>query len=94
MEKGEVKAEVKAPKELCDVCGQPVPAEEAYRAELSVAGAMCPAPMVFHPPCYERASVLWQPDPDSYCTVDPLFPETAQWSSPPAADTAQEAGRA
>jgi len=25
---------------------------------------------------------MWQPDPDSYCTVDPLFPETGQWVLP------------
>ena len=81
MERAEIKLG-----ELCDVCGQPVPPEEAYRAELTVSGAMCPSPMTFHPPCYERASSLWQPDPDSYCTVDPLFPETAQWSTPVEAD--------
>ena len=68
--------------EMCDVCAQVVPAEEAVRAELTVAGAMCPSPMVFHPECYEKASVLWQPDPDSYCTVDPEFPETGQWTLP------------
>lgn len=69
---------------MCDVCAQVVPSDEAVREELSVAGAMCPAPMVFHKECYERASELWQPDPDSYCTVDPMFPETAQWTTPEA----------
>lgn len=68
--------------EMCDVCAQVVPPDDAVRAELSVAGAMCPSPMVFHKDCYEQASVLWQPDPDSYCTVDPLFPETGQWTLP------------
>ncbi len=34
--------------------------------------------MTFHQACYERASELWQPD-DSYCTVDPDFPEMAAW---------------
>jgi hypothetical protein len=67
--------------EMCDVCGQVVAGDEAVRAELSVSGAMCPSPMTFHPSCYEQASVMWQPDPDSYCTVDPLFPETGQWTS-------------
>jgi hypothetical protein len=40
--------------------------------------------MVFHKECYEQAAELWQPDPDSYCTVDPLFPETGQWTNPEA----------
>lgn len=44
-----------------------------------MSSAMCPAPMAFHDECYERASVMWQPEADSYCEVDPLFPETAQW---------------
>jgi hypothetical protein len=70
--------------EMCDVCAQVVPPDEAVREELSVAGAMCPSPMVFHRECYERASELWQPDPDSYCTVDPMFPETGQWTNPEA----------
>lgn len=64
----------------CDVCGVEVPPEDAHAEELSVAGAMCPTPMLFHKSCYERASAMWQPDPDSYCTVDPDFPETAQWA--------------
>ncbi|MFN2606893.1 MAG: hypothetical protein ABR511_03200 [Acidimicrobiales bacterium] len=68
--------------ELCDVCGRVVAPEEAVKAELTVSGAMCPSPMTFHPGCYEQASVLWQPDPDSYCTTDPLFPETGQWTLP------------
>ena len=70
------------PKELCDVCGGEVDASEAVKAELSAADAMCPTPMTFHPQCYERAAAIWQPDPDSYCTTDPEFPETAQWATP------------
>lgn len=71
---------MKAP-DLCDVCGQDVPPEDAYRAELSAGPAsMCPTPMVFHHACYERAKHLWQPDPDASCAADPLFPETGQWT--------------
>ncbi len=54
---------------------------------MAVSGAMCPTPMAFHDQCYETAQALWQPgadDPDSTCTVDPLFPETAQWTGPDA----------
>lgn len=68
--------------EQCDVCGQNVPADDMIKTELTVAGAMCPTAMTFHTGCYEKASSMWQPDPDSYCTVDPLFPETAQWAVP------------
>ena len=68
--------------EQCDVCGQNVPADDMIKTELTVAGAMCPTAMTFHTGCYEKASSMWQPDPDSYCTVDPLFPETAQWVLP------------
>ncbi|MGH9269279.1 MAG: hypothetical protein ACRD0D_14030 [Acidimicrobiales bacterium] len=70
------------PPQLCDVCGDAVPPEDAHVAELSVSAAMCPTPMTFHKGCYEKASELWQPDPDSYCTVDPMFPETARWVLP------------
>lgn len=70
----------KVPGELCDVCGQETDPATAYKAELTVSGAMCPSPMNFHPECYEKAAYLWQPDPDSYCTVDPLYPETGQWT--------------
>ena len=70
------------PTELCDVCGGEVPPGEAVKAELAAANAMCPTPMTFHPNCYEQASAIWQPDPDSYCTTDPEFPETAQWTTP------------
>ncbi len=66
--------------EMCDVCGQDVPAEDAFKAELSVAGAMCPTPMTFHKACYEQASAMWQPDPDSICVNDPDFPETKRWT--------------
>ncbi|MDQ6726117.1 MAG: hypothetical protein M3066_08145 [Actinomycetota bacterium] len=68
--------------EQCDVCGKDVPADDRVKSELSVAGAMCPAAMTFHTACFEQASAMWQPDPDSYCTVDPLFPETGQWVLP------------
>ena len=68
--------------EMCEVCAQVVPPGEGVRAEMSVSGAMCPSPMLFHEECYEKASELWQPDTDSYCTVDPEFPETAQWTLP------------
>jgi hypothetical protein len=69
--------------ETCDVCGRVVDdPNDAYRAELTVSGAMCPSPMLFHNACYEKASSMWQPDPDSYCTVDPEYPETGQWTLP------------
>ncbi len=68
--------------EMCEVCAQVVPPGEGVRAEMSVSGAMCPSPMLFHEECYEKASALWQPDTDSYCTVDPEFPETGQWTLP------------
>ena len=68
--------------EMCEVCAQVVPPGEGVRAEMSVSGAMCPSPMLFHDECYEKASALWQPDTDSYCTVDPEFPETGQWTLP------------
>ena len=66
--------------EQCDACGLPVAPEDAFRGELAVGDMMCPAPMLFHKACYEKASELWKPDPDSYCTVDSEYPETAQWS--------------
>jgi len=68
--------------EMCDACGQVVPPEVAVKAELTVSGAMCPSAMTFHPDCAEKASELWHPDPDSYCTYDPRFPETGQWTLP------------
>ncbi len=52
------------------------------KTELTVAGAMCPTAMTFHTGCYEKASAMWQPDPESYCTVDPLFPDTGKWVVP------------
>lgn len=64
---------------MCDVCGREVPPGTGRRDEVGVSGAMCPAPMAFHDQCWERASQMWQPETDSYCEVDPLFPETAQW---------------
>lgn len=72
--------------ELCDVCGQEVPADQVFKTEVSVGQMMCPTTMTFHPACYEQASALWQPD-DSYCSTDPDFPEMEQWATvdpPPA----------
>ncbi len=69
---------------MCEVCGLDVEAEVAVKAEMSVAGAMCPTPMIFHPVCYEQAKGMWQPDPDSYCLVDTRFPETQRWTDPDA----------
>ncbi len=68
------------PNELCELCAGDVAPEEAYRAELTVGETMCPTPMVFHPACYEKAAHLWQADEGSYCTTDPEFPETQQWT--------------
>lgn len=73
---------MKAP-DTCDVCGHTVPTDQGVRAELSVGGAMCPTAMVFHDACYEQAKGMWEPDPDSACSFDPMFPETAQWTSTP-----------
>ena len=67
---------------MCDVCGRTVTAEDSVKAELSVAGAMCPSPMTFHRACYEQALAMWQPDPDSICVNDPDFPETKRWTQP------------
>ncbi len=69
---------MKAP-ELCDLCGEQVPPGQGHRAELSVGPSMCPTPMAYHDDCWARASALWQPDDDSWCSADPLFPETGQW---------------
>lgn len=68
------------PAELCDVCGGEVDPAEAVKTELAAANAMCPTPMTLHQRCYEQASAIWEPDTDSYCTTDPEFPETAQWT--------------
>jgi hypothetical protein len=69
--------------ESCDVCGADVPKDDMIKTELTVAGAMCPTAMTFHTACYEKAATMWQPEEsDSYCTVDPLFPETGQWVVP------------
>lgn len=64
---------------MCDVCGLTVDPAEAIYSEVSVAGAMCPSPMAFHKPCFEAASVMWTPDPDSYCQIDNRFPESQKW---------------
>ena len=73
---------VSPPKESCDVCGLAVDEEDFFQAEMNVAGAMCPIAMTFHKACYEKATEMWEPDPDSYCTVDNEFPETQQWVLP------------
>lgn len=70
--------------DMCDVCGREVAPGEGHREELSTGASMCPTPMAFHDECWERAKDMWQPDPDSLCVVDPLFPETAQWTLPDA----------
>lgn len=64
---------------MCDVCGREVPPGKGHREEVGVSGAMCPAPMAFHDECWELASHMWAPEPDSYCEIDPMFPETAHW---------------
>lgn len=67
---------------ICDVCGQVVTPEDCYQTELTASGATCPTAMSLHQACYEAASAIWVPeDPDSTCNVDPLFPETAQWTA-------------
>lgn len=87
------------PSETCEVCGGDVASDEGIRAELSVGQAMCPAAMVFHDACYEKARDMWQPDPELGCAVDPDFPETGRWLpdgpkdcgvSPSGPDTAPE----
>lgn len=69
------------PPTMCEVCGLDVEPDDLVAAEMSVAGAMCPTAMNFHAACYERASAMWQPDPDSICSVDNEFPETMQWTA-------------
>lgn len=64
--------------DICDVCGLPVPPEEAVKTEVSASQSMCPTSMTLHQACYEKASGIWQPD-DSYCGIDPDFPEMAEW---------------
>lgn len=70
------------PPVICEVCALDVDPEVAVKAEMTVAGAMCPSAMIFHPGCYEQAKAMWQPDPDSYCLVDTRFPETMRWTDP------------
>ncbi|MGH2767644.1 MAG: hypothetical protein ACRDIF_01630 [Actinomycetota bacterium] len=70
--------------ETCEVCGGDVTGD-AVRADLSIGEMMCPTPMTFHRACYEQASELWKPDPDSICQVDPEYPETQQWTPRPQA---------
>ena len=68
------------PIETCDMCGLQI-SGEVVRAELSFGeGAMCPSPMSMHQECYQKASAIWQPDPDSTCVVDKEYPETQQWT--------------
>lgn len=64
---------------MCDVCGKEVPPDAGHREELAVGSAMCPAPMAFHEECWAAASAMWEPEADSYCQVDPLYPETGRW---------------
>jgi len=66
----------------CDVCGRDVAPDDLVKSEFTVMGAMCPTTMTFHTACHEQAASMWQPDPDSYCTVDPEFPETGRWVLP------------
>lgn len=72
--------------DLCDACGREVRPDEGHREELAVGNSMCPSPMAFHDECWEQARHMWEPDPDSYCQVDPLFPETGQWVLPDAGE--------
>jgi hypothetical protein len=66
---------------LCDMCFQPVSEEDCFQTELTAQGATCPTMMTLHHACYEAAASLWVPEgPDSTCRVDPLYPETAQWT--------------
>ncbi|MGH9277488.1 MAG: hypothetical protein ACRD12_05205 [Acidimicrobiales bacterium] len=75
---------------ICDVCGQVVTPEDCYETELTASGATCPTAMSLHQACYEAASAIWVPeDPESTCNVDPLYPETAQWTYPPPAAEAE-----
>lgn len=68
------------PRESCDMCGQDI-SGKTIRAELSFGeGAMCPTPMTMHEKCYEKASELWQPDPESTCVIDREYPETQKWT--------------
>lgn len=64
------------------MCGLDVAPGDMVKSEFTVMGAMCPTAMTFHTACHEQASSMWQPDPDSYCTVDPEFPETGRWVLP------------
>ncbi|MBW3644833.1 MAG: hypothetical protein KY441_04940 [Actinobacteria bacterium] len=69
------------PAPMCDVCGQPVPADEAVRAEMSVSQMMCPTSMTFHPACHARATALWQNDDTCTLAADVAdYPEMAQWA--------------
>lgn len=71
---------------MCDVCGQPVPSDEAVRAEMSVSQMMCPTSMTFHPACHERARALWQDDETCSVAADVAdYPELAQWAVGPEA---------
>jgi hypothetical protein len=82
-----------APGELCDVCGQEVLPEEAFKAEMSVNQLMCPTSMTLHEACYDLATTMWQPD-DSYCGIDPDYPEMEAWTTVPEQVPEQVAGDA
>ena len=69
--------------ELCDICGQEVGADEAYRGDMMASELMCPTPMTLHQDCFRQAAGMWQLDTESTCTYDPDYPETAQWSVVP-----------
>lgn len=68
--------------DLCEVCAREVAPDEAYRVDMAVGDMMCPAPMSFHPGCYEKATEIWEPGDAAACGYDPDYPETGRWPSP------------
>lgn len=69
------------PRNVCEVCGGEVSAEDLHRAELTIGDVMCPTPMTFHRACYEQAATVWErPSEDSTCVVDRKYPETQRWT--------------
>ncbi|MGH9127330.1 MAG: hypothetical protein ACRDZ8_21810 [Acidimicrobiales bacterium] len=75
--------------EMCDICGQPLPADEAVRGEMMTSELMCPTHMTMHQDCFEKASVMWAPEVDE-CPYDSRYPETAAWSANPGDEVAAE----
>lgn len=74
--------------ELCDICGQEVVAEEAYRGDMMASELMCPTPMTLHQTCFQKASGMWQlDDSDASCAYDPDYPETALFTVIPGSDS-------